>query len=206
MTGRCSMRFSLLVPAMILAYGLVAGAQAPTYKLGRSPSPEELRPQDATVGPDGKELPPGSGTAAQGATTFLARRCSNCHGPTGAEGPGPHLSGPRPPAASMASSHAGDSDEHSEATWRGRGIANFPFAPLIWSWINQAMPLNQHGFLTADEVYRLTAYLLFRNDIIQEDDVMDAKSLPQVRMPRANDYSPPPFTEWKPGLRQSQNK
>jgi mono/diheme cytochrome c family protein len=203
MTGRCSMRFSLFLPAMILVYSMVAGAQAPTYKLGRSPTPEELRPQDATVGPDGAELPPGSGTAAQGATTFIARRCSNCHGPTGAEGPAPHLTGPRPTAASMASDHG---DEHSEATWMGRGIVNFPFAPLIWSWINQAMPLNQHGFLTADEVYRLTAYLLFRNNIIQEDDVMDAKSLPQVQMPRRNDYSPPPFSEWKPGLRQAQNK
>ena len=97
-------------------------------------------------------------------------------------------------------------DEHGEATWMGRGIENFPFAPLIWSWINQAMPLNQHGFLTADEVYRLTAYLLFRNNIIQEDDVMDAKSLPQVRMPRRNDYAPPPFSEWKPGLRLTQQK
>lgn len=215
MTGRCSMRFSFsaILAAMILAYGVVAGAQGSTYKLGRSPSPEELRPSDATVGPEGGELPPGSGTAAQGATTFIARRCSNCHGPTGAEGPAPHLFGPRG-RQGVAGRQAGPGrsmvedmrDEHGEATWTGRGIENFPFAPLIWSWINQAMPLNQHGFLTTDEVYRLTAYLLFRNNIIQEDDVMDAKSLPQVRMPRQNDYAPPPFTEWKPGLRLTQQK
>ena len=68
------------------------------------------------------------------------------------------------------------------------------------------MPLNQHGFLTPDEVYRLTAYVLYRNDIIQEDDVMDAKSLPQVRMPKRDAYVPPPFSEWKPGLRQAQQK
>jgi len=206
MTARCSMRCSVVLPAMILAYGVVAGAQSPTYKLGRSPTAEELRPQDATVGPDGKELPPGSGTAVQGAQTFVARRCSNCHGPTGAEGPAPHLVGPRDRQAARSKAMMDGGDEHSNSTWMGRGIENFPFAPLIWSWINQAMPINQHGFLTPDEVYRLTAYLLFRNNLIQEDDVMDAKSLPQVRMPRQNDYAPPPFTEWKPGLRLTQQK
>jgi hypothetical protein len=198
MTGRSSMRCRLLIPAMIVACGVVAVAQAPTYKLGRSPTSEELRPSDATIGPDGAELPPGSGTAVQGAMTFAGRGCQGCHGPTGAEGPAPHLVGPR----AAGTSHG---DEH-EGTWPGRGIANFPFAPLIWSWINQAMPLNQHGFLTPDEVYRLTAYVLYRNDIIQEDDVMDAKSLPQVRMPKRDTYAPPPFSEWKPGLRQAQGK
>src|SRR6266404_3687088 len=187
MTVRCSTRCSLTLAAMFLTYGVVS-AQSPTYKLGRSPSPEELRPSDTTVGPEGAELPPGSGTAAQGATTFIARRCSNCHGPTGAEGPAPKLYGPRDQGGSgrrggAAKSMVDMGDEHGEATWNGRGVENFPFAPLIWSWINQAMPLNQHGFLTTDEVYRLTAYLLFRNNIIQEEDVMDAKSLPQVRMP-----------------------
>lgn len=206
MTGRCSTRSSVLLVAMIFAYSVTASAQGPTYKLGRSPTPEELRPRDATVGPDGKELPPGSGTAVQGAATFVARGCSNCHGPSGSEGPAPRLVGPRQDRPGRGRHAMPDSDEHSESTWMGRGIENFPFAPLIWSWINQAMPLNQHGFLTADEVYRLTAYLLFRNNIIQEDDVMDAKSLPQVRMPRQNDYSPPPFSEWKPGLRLQQQK
>jgi cytochrome c len=75
-----------------------------------------------------------------------------------------------------------------------------PFAPLLWSWINKAMPLNQQGYLTSDEVYSLTAYLLYRNGIIQEGDVMDAKTLPQVQMPNRKAYVPPPYTEWKPGL------
>ena len=207
MTAACSTRFSALLSAAVLALGSVVGAQGPTYKLGRAATAEELRPSDLTVGPDGQELPPGSGTAAEGATTFVARRCSNCHGPTGSEGPAPRLVGPRvrpmgADKAKMVDMH----DEHNEATWTGRGIENFPFAPLIWSFINQSMPLNMHGFLTTDEVYRLTAFLLFRNGIIQEDDVMDAKSLPQVRMPRRNDYAPPPFTEWKPGLRQTMQK
>jgi S-disulfanyl-L-cysteine oxidoreductase SoxD len=202
------MRFNVILAAGFLTCGVGVSTQGPTYKLGRTATAAETRPSDLTVGPDGLELPPGSGTAAQGAATFVARRCSNCHGPSGTEGPAPRLVGPRAPAAGRGRGRAAmdTHDEHSEATWMGRGIENFPFAPLIWSYINQSMPLNMHGFLTTDEVYRLTAFLLFRNGIIQEDDVMDAKSLPQVRMPRRDDYAPPPFTEWKPGLRQATQK
>ena len=60
--------------------------------------------------------------------------------------------------------------------------------------------------LSPDEVYSLTAYLLYRGGIIQEGDVMDADSLPQVRMPNRDSYAAPPFLEWKPGLRQAQIK
>jgi hypothetical protein len=100
---------------------------------------------------------------------------------------------------------------------------------MIWSFINQMMPLDlqmQHaklGFipgrvpasggilyepccLKPDEVYALTAYLLYRNGIIREDEVMDAGSLPKVQMPNRDTYAPPPFldTPWKRGLRQAE--
>ena len=106
------------------------------------------------------------------------------------------------------------------------GITGYPFAPLVWSYINQMMPLpQQHQHvnlrrfsnsvyarsptpccLNSDEVYSLTAYLLFRGGIIQEDDVMDAGSLSQVRMPNRDSYAPPPFSTWTPGLRQAHVK
>ena len=207
MMGPSSMRCSLLVVAMVLAYGVAAVAQGPTFKLGRTPTEQELRPTDAAVGPDGKGLPPGSGTAEAGATIYVARGCAKCHGPTGTEGPGPRLLGP--PGGNTP-----------------RGIASNPFAPLIWSYINQMMPLDQQhqhvslrrfsssvwatsptpGCLSPDEVYNLTAYLLYRGGIIQEGDVMDADSLPQVRMPNRDSYAAPPFSEWKPGRRQAQIK
>jgi len=65
------------------------------------------------------------------------------------------------------------------------------------------MPLDKPGYLTADEIYGLSAFLLHRNGIIQEDDVMNAKSLPQVRMPGREAYTPPPFSEWKSGMRRA---
>jgi len=189
----------VFVAAMMLGCGAVALAQGPTYKLGRPATEQELNRLGA-IAPDGTGLPPGSGTAAQGAILYVARGCSVCHGPTGAEGPAPHLVG-KPGAGNPIY------DTHYEGgNWRGRGVANFFFAPMLWGWINEAMPLNRQGYLTPDEVYSLTAYLLYRNDIIQEGDVMDAKSLPQVRMPGRDLYAPPPFSEWKPGLPRTRSK
>ena len=66
----------------------------------------------------------------------------------------------------------------------------YPYATIAWDYINRAMPANKPGSLTPDEVYSLTAYLLFRNGIIQESDVMDAKSLPKVQMPNRNGFVP----------------
>jgi hypothetical protein len=71
-----------------------------------------------------------------------------------------------------------------------------PFAVLVWDYINRAMPLDEEGTLTADEVYALTAYLLNINGVIPEDQTLDAQSLPKVKMPIGDNYAPLP--DWKP--------
>ena len=156
------------------ATGTAMQAQMPTYDLGRAPTEEEVRAWDVTVGPAGKELPPGSGTAKQGAVIY-AQSCAHCHGLTGTEGPYRKLV----------------------------GVTLDPFATTIWSFINSAMPRSvpdiglRERKLSADEVYALTAFLLFRNGVdgIRENDVLDAKSLPRVRMPtrdsRLDGLAPP---------------
>jgi hypothetical protein len=82
-------------------------------------------------------------------------------------------------------------------------ISYYPYATIAWDYINRAMPANKPGSLSPDEVYAATAYLLFRNGIIQESDVMDAKSLPKVQMPNRNGFVPavpvwpaPPKPSW----------
>jgi cytochrome c len=60
------------------------------------------------------------------------------------------------------------------------------------------MPLNREGTLTADEVYALTAYLLYINDVIAEDEVLDAQSLPQIEMPNRDTFARVP--DWEPGM------
>jgi S-disulfanyl-L-cysteine oxidoreductase SoxD len=73
-----------------------------------------------------------------------------------------------------------------------------PFATVIWDYINRGMPIGKEGTLKPDEVYSLTAFILFKNNVIQENDVMDAKSLPQVKMPNKDGFALPP-EEWKHG-------
>ena len=72
-----------------------------------------------------------------------------------------------------------------------------PYATVIWDYINRGMPLGKEGSLTPNEVYALTAFLLYKHDVIKEDEVMDAQSLPKVKMPNSNGAALPP--EWKPG-------
>jgi cytochrome c len=71
-----------------------------------------------------------------------------------------------------------------------------PFATTVWSYIQRGMPLGREGTLTPDEVYALTAYLLFLNKVVPEDTVLDEKSLPQVKMPIGDNYARLP--DWKP--------
>lgn len=161
---------------MALGISTAAWAQAPSYNVGRSPTQEEIQAWDMSIGPDGKELPPGNGTAKQGAEIF-AKKCAACHGPT-AEGSqlAPRLLG-------------GQGTLNTPQPVRTIG-SYWPFATTVWDYINRAMPPGQGGSLNANEVYALTAFVLFRNNIVQEGDVVDAKSLPKVQMPNRNGFVP----------------
>ena len=184
--GPCTMGMLRVLP-FVLLMGAAALAQSPTYGVGRTPSAEEIRAWDISIGPDGVELPPGRGTAKDGAELYVERGCSACHGRTGTEGRAPNLKGKADPKTD---------------TWeRGRILPiRSPFATTVWDYINRAMPLNREGTLTADEVYALTAYLLYINDVIPEDAVLDAQSLPKVKMPIGDGYASLP--EWKPKTRR----
>ena len=185
---RCFLNCRVPVMALALLCGIAAPAQTPTYRLGRSPSDEEVRAWDIAIGPAGKELPPGSGSAKEGAKVF-AQRCAACHGPTGEGGAlGPRLV---------------EGKGTMTAPRRVKSLGScWPFATTIWDYINRAMPRGQEGSLPPDEVYAATAYLLYRNGIIQESDVLDAKSLPKVPMPNRNGFIPPE-PAWKPGMRRT---
>jgi mono/diheme cytochrome c family protein len=163
------MRYSrnLLAPGMVLAACMAALAQTPHYGgVGRAPSEQEIRAWDIAIAVDGKELPPGSGTPAQGEKIY-ARKCVACHGQSLEGTPlGPPLVG-------------GKGTLNTPHPLRTIG-SYWPFATSVWDYINRAMPRNQERSLSADEVYALTAFLLFRNGIISESAVMDAKSLPKV--------------------------
>src|SRR5882762_4045536 len=79
----------LLLPVIIL--GTSGWAQSPTYHLGKTPTAEEIRAWDISISPTGKELPPGRGTAKEGAQIYVQKGCAGCHGRTGAGGRAPTL-------------------------------------------------------------------------------------------------------------------
>lgn len=173
----CLVVFMLALGASI---GLVAQS-AETPNLGRTPTSRELQNMNILVMPDGLGLPKGRGTAVEGAALYGQRGCGRCHGPNLTEGPAPVLAG-RPVSPS--------SSYYPPAYW--------PFAPKLYDYINRAMPFDRPGYLSPDEVYALTAFILYRNGIVQESDVMDANSLPKVQMPHRDRYAAPP-ADWKPG-------
>ena len=157
--------------------GVSALAQGPTYGMGRTPSAEEIRARDISIGPTGEELPPGKGRPRKARLLYRTKGCAGCHGATGIGGTAPILKSKVGPNAEL---------------WaRGRILPlRAPFATTVWDYINRGMPLNREGTLTADEVYALTAYLLFINGVIPEDQVLDQQSLPKVKMPLGDNYAP----------------
>jgi mono/diheme cytochrome c family protein len=183
-TMRCGCKLLITLMALATA-GVMAFAQSRTYNLGTSAPPEEIKALDHVVGPSGKELPPGSGTAKEGAKIF-AERCQACHGANGAGGS----------AARLVATDPTKFTQKSATNY-------YPYATIAWDLINRAMPANKPGSLSPDEVYAVTAYLLFKNGIIQETDSMDAKTLPKVQMPNRNGFVPavpvwpaPPKPSW----------
>ena len=182
----------LLLIATILGICQTAWTQSPTYGLGRTPSADEIRAWDIAISPTGKELPQGQGTAKEGATLYVQKGCAACHGATGSGAHAPTLISrkdvkPSPSAFCLAPC-VNDLNTMS---------VHSPFATTIWDYINRGMPLGQEGTLRPNEVYSLTAFLLFKNGVIKEDEVMDRQSLPKVQMPNRNGFALPP--EWKHG-------
>jgi cytochrome c len=143
-----------------------------SFGFGRAATPQEITAMDISIRPDGRGLPPGSGTAAAGKTIY-AIKCAACHGKTGTEGPYARLIAPM-----------GD-------TTKAKTIGNYwPYATTIFDYTRRAMPYNAPGSLSDAEVYSLTAFLLAANKIIDSSTVVDAQSLPLVKMPAHDLYVP----------------
>ena len=180
MRRACLRTAGALVAAALLSAAAQAQQASPSG-LGRAPTAAERG--DRIVGPDGADLPAGSGNAAEGAMVFARRGCATCHGSTGEEGPSIALIG-------------GDVTTRTNY-WP---IRHWPFAPSIWDYVRRVMPYDRPGILSDDEAYAVTAFLLYRNGIIAEEDILNADTLPQIRMPRRDDYVMP--GTWTPETRR----
>jgi len=160
---------------VVVTTAATLSAQSPRYGVGRPPTPEEFRDRGSAIAPDGTGLPPGSGTVAAGRELFTAQ-CARCHGPDGEGGVGARLVG----------------GQGTLATPRPlKTVGSFwPYATTLWDYINRAMPFDKPGLLSPNDVYGAAAYVLRLNGIIAEGQVMDAMSLPKVRMPNRDGFVP----------------
>jgi mono/diheme cytochrome c family protein len=169
----CSRR-ALLAAA---AFMLIAGAtNAEEFgKFGRPATAEEISSWDISVGPDGAGLPPGSGTAKQGKVVY-AVKCVGCHGEKG--------------KGALALPLAGGDGTIGKPN-QLKTIGSFwPYATTIFDYVYTAMPYPETKSLTHDETYAVTAYLLQINGIIGDNDVMNAQTLPKVKMPNRDNFIP----------------
>jgi cytochrome c len=165
--------FSLAIAATLLAAVSVDAAER--LGIGSPISPEEIHGWNIDVRGDGAGLPSGAGTAALGREIF-ANRCAKCHGDEGqGDGRGPALKGG---IGSLKT-------DHPIMT-----IGSYwPFAPTIFDYVRRAMPLDASQSLTSDEAYSLTAYLLYINGLIQDQNAgLSQSNLPLIRMPNSDGF------------------
>jgi len=176
MRKRSAMRSAALAFAVMVGAALAQTPPAPAPKLGKPISEADIKNWDIAVLPDGTNLPLGSGTPAQGAKIY-AEKCVICHAEGGKGGGSP---GATPLVGGEPLANGIDV---------GKTIGNYyAYATTIFDYIRRAMPYNAPRSLKDDEVYALTAYILSLNKLIGENDTIDAKTLPQVKMPNRDNF------------------
>ncbi|MGH7067942.1 MAG: c-type cytochrome [Acetobacteraceae bacterium] len=171
----------LLIAALAFGAGApaLAAAPGPDYGVGQTATQAQISAWNIDVEPDGKNLPAGSGTVADGAQVY-ATQCAVCHGAKGeggevpGQGTAPRLVGG---IGTLASAHP------------VKTVGSYwPYATTVFDYIRRAMPFQAPGSLSNDQVYALVAYILNLNGIVPDDAVMDRKMLPKVEMPNRNGF------------------
>ncbi|MDF2231768.1 c-type cytochrome [Albimonas sp. CAU 1670] len=170
-------RFPELVPALAaaaLAATLVASPAAAKMGLGRTATPEEVAAWDIDVRPDGLGLPEGSGDVMTGEPLYV-EKCAVCHGDFGeAVGRWPVLAGGE-----------GTLDRKDPVKTVG---SYWPYLSTVWDYVHRAMPFTEGRSLSADETYAITAYLLYLNDLVDEDFELSKETFLEVEMPNADGF------------------
>lgn len=168
---------NLRTAACVLLVAAGAGGIASAQKLGmgREALSEEITGWDFDVRPDGKGLPPGQGTAAQGEDIFQSQ-CASCHGEFG-EGRDRW-----PVLAGGIGTLKHDRPEKTIGSY-------WPYASTVFDYIKRAMPFGNAQSLSNDELYAVTAYVLHLNDIIPDLKFeLSRETLPAIKMPNAGQF------------------
>lgn len=172
-----------------LTVGMTASlSTAEEYGLGREALPAEIEAWDVAIMPDGRGLPEGSGDVWAGDEAF-GTYCASCHGDF-AEGVGnwPGLAGGR-----------GTLDRADPVKTVG---SYWPHLSTVWDYVNRSMPYGYAQSLTTDEVYAITAYILYSNNIVDDDFTLSHENFAEVEMPNADgfivdDRSETEYPDWR---------
>lgn len=161
----------IMIILVILAPVFAESPKGPN--LGQPASPQQIEQWDISVFPDGEGLPPGSGSVMEGEKIYQ-QQCIACHGPGGIGATGDQLAG----------AQRGLTSDYAEKT-----IGTYwPYATTLFDMVRRSMPMNAPGSLSDDEVYAVTAYLLYLNNIVADGAVMNAETLPEVKMPNEDGF------------------
>lgn len=181
----CMRKLGIATGAVVAGLGLgtalaaEAGYGGP-YGFGEPATEAQIAAIDIDAMPDGRGLPPGSGTYAQGKEVYAAQ-CAACHAESLegiAEVGGDRLIGGR------GTLDSGQPVKTVESYW--------PYAATLFDYVKRAMPFDSPGSLSDNEVYALSAFILAEADIIDQDQVMNADTLAQVEMPNRDGFVPDP--------------
>jgi mono/diheme cytochrome c family protein len=192
-TGWAQSKASKSQPKTAKAQASASKPQAANYNLGTPLSAEDIRSFDFMIGPEGQELPAGSGTAKQGAVIF-GKQCALCHGKNGRSG------GPACDRGSCRNLVLGAPGAPRSGPFKEEerySVNYYPYPTTAWDYINRAMPPYAPGSLTPDQVYSLVAFLYYQGGLIPESEVLDAKSLPKIQMPNRHGFVPE-IPAWPP--------
>jgi mono/diheme cytochrome c family protein len=161
----------MLAVAATLVVGVARAGES--YGVGREATPQEIAGWDIDVSPDGAGLPPGRGDVRQGEAIFGVK-CAACHGAHGEGKPMDRLVG-------------GIGTLRDKKPVKTVG-SFWPYATTLFDYVRRAMPLNAPQSLTPDEVYAVSAYVLFLNGIVPQDTTLDADNLAKINMPNRNGF------------------
>jgi S-disulfanyl-L-cysteine oxidoreductase SoxD len=172
-----SPRTNLVGAAVSFALTILAcPADSDPLGIGHGATPSQIAGWDIDVRADGQGLPQGRGSVREGERIF-AETCAACHGAKGEGKPADRLVGG---FGTLATSKP------------VRTVGSYwPYASTLFDYIRRAMPFNSPQSLTPDQVYAVSAYVLYLNNIVTEDTVLDATSLPRVEMPNRNGLTSP---------------
>jgi cytochrome c len=160
---------------IVLVACLCSAASAAPLGLGTPVSPAQLRHWDIDVSAGGTGLPAGRGSVAEGKAVYQAK-CAACHGAAGEGGIGDALAGGKGTLATAKPV---------------KTIGSYwPYATTLFDYIRRAMPFGEPQSLSNEDVYAVSAYLLHLNGVVAAETVLDAASLPKVRMPNRQGFDP----------------